>query len=411
MKNSTRPARSDQHVRLHAPAAMTPEQLKPWRRAARDRLLNARVALPADALARHHEAIDRHLERGFPNLARGIVAFCWPYKNEYDARFLARRLRDRGAATALPVVVAPKTPLIFREWHPGVRLERGVYDIPYPVGSREVQPDTVLLPMLGFDDGGYRLGYGGGFFDRTLAAAPRAPVVIGVAHELAHLDTIYPQPYDIPMDWVVTERGVYRRDGGQARVPRRPVRRERERAQLAGLLRGRGRSGVFRRRRARAEGLNRRAQRLSASVSPSPIGSSDERRRARRAWSFRFNARIASVSASALLGSTTSPPQSVLSMAIRPPRRSELQAALVVAVVVGLVGVDEGEVEGCPSRRPRAGDRASRAPAPSRRSIFRRRRPSPSTACRPTSIPRSRRSRRACRRAAARARPRARCSR
>jgi len=197
------------------PAAMTPEQLKAWRRAMRDRLLNARVALPADTLARHHDAIDHHLERGFPNLARGIVAFCWPYKNEYDARFLARRLRDRGAATALPVVVAPRTPLIFREWHPGVTLERGVYDIPYPVGSREVQPDTVLLPMLGFDDGGYRLGYGGGFFDRTLAAAPRAPTVIGVAHELAHLETIYPQSYDIPMDWVVTERGVYRRDGAR----------------------------------------------------------------------------------------------------------------------------------------------------------------------------------------------------
>jgi 5-formyltetrahydrofolate cyclo-ligase len=194
---------------------MTPDELKPWRRATRERLLNARVALPVDTLARHHEAIDRHLERGFPNLARGIVAFCWPYKNEYDARFLARRLRDRGAITALPVVVAPKTPLIFREWHPGVRLERGVYDIPYPADSRQVQPDTVLLPMLGFDDAGYRLGYGGGFFDRTLAVAPRAPTVIGIAHELAHLDTIYPQPYDIPMDWVVTERGVYRRDGGR----------------------------------------------------------------------------------------------------------------------------------------------------------------------------------------------------
>jgi 5,10-methenyltetrahydrofolate synthetase len=192
---------------------MTPDELKPWRRAMRDHLLNARVTLPDDALARHHASIDRHLERGFPNLARGIVAFCWPYKNEYDARFLARRLRDRGAVTALPVVVAPRTPLIFREWHPGVRLERGVYDIPYPVGSREVQPDTVLLPMLGFDDAGYRLGYGGGFFDRTLAAAQRAPTVIGIAHELAHLDTIYPQSYDIPMDWVVTERGVYRRDG------------------------------------------------------------------------------------------------------------------------------------------------------------------------------------------------------
>lgn len=194
---------------------MNPDELKAWRRATRDRLLNARAALPADTLARHHESIDRHLERGFPNLARGIVAFCWPYRNEYDARFLVRRLRDRGAVTALPVVVAPKTPLLFREWHPGVRLERGVYDIPYPVESREVQPDTVLLPMLGFDDAGFRLGYGAGFFDRTLAAAARAPVLIGIAYELAHLDTIHPQPYDVPMDWIVTERGIYRRDGAQ----------------------------------------------------------------------------------------------------------------------------------------------------------------------------------------------------
>jgi 5,10-methenyltetrahydrofolate synthetase len=194
---------------------MTPDELKAWRRAARERLLNARVALPADTLARHRESIDRHLDHGFPNLARGVVAFCWPYKGEYDARFLVRRLRDRGALTALPVVVAPKTPLLFREWHPGVPVERGVYDIPYPVGSPELQPDTVLLPMLGFDDAGYRLGYGGAFFDRTLAAIAVKPVVIGIAYELAHLDTIYPQPYDIPMDWVVTERGVYRRDGGK----------------------------------------------------------------------------------------------------------------------------------------------------------------------------------------------------
>ena len=192
---------------------MTPDELKLWRRAARERLLNARVALPADTLERHRHSIDHHLERGFPNLAQGIVAFCWPYRNEYDARFLVRRLRDRGAVTALPVVVAPKTPLLFREWHPGVRVARGVYDIPYPAEGPALQPDTVLLPMLGFDDAGYRLGYGGGFFDRTLATIAAKPVVIGIAHELAHLDTIHPQPYDIPMDWIVSDRGVYRRDG------------------------------------------------------------------------------------------------------------------------------------------------------------------------------------------------------
>lgn len=192
---------------------MTQDELKAWRRTLRAQLLASRVALPSETVAAHRALIDGYLERGFPNLARGVVAFCWPYRNEYDARFFARTLRERGAVTALPVVLAPRTPLVFREWHPGVVLARGVYDIPYPVASAEVIPEAVLLPMLGFDDAGYRLGYGGGYFDRTLAALVRRPVVIGVAYEMAHLDTIHPQSYDIPVDWVVTERGLYRRDG------------------------------------------------------------------------------------------------------------------------------------------------------------------------------------------------------
>ena len=194
---------------------MTPEEVKAWRKSLRARLIEARNALPAETLTRYREIIDRYLERGFAGLARGVLAFCWPYKGEYDARFLARTLREQGAVTALPVVVAPKTPLVFREWHPGVRLDSGVLGIPYPVGSREVAPDSVIVPLVGFDDAGYRLGYGGGYFDRTLEALARRPVVIGVAYEGAHLDTIHPQPHDIPMDWIVTERGIYRRDGGR----------------------------------------------------------------------------------------------------------------------------------------------------------------------------------------------------
>jgi 5,10-methenyltetrahydrofolate synthetase len=108
--------------------------------------------------------------------------------------------------------VAPKQPLAFREWHPGVALATGPLDIPYPKDSPEVTPEAVLLPMNGWDAQGYRLGYGGGFFDRTLAALAKKPIVIGVTYELARMETIQPQPWDIPMDYVVTERGVYRRD-------------------------------------------------------------------------------------------------------------------------------------------------------------------------------------------------------
>ena len=80
------------------------------------------------------------------------------------------------------------------------------------MGSDPVVPTAALVPMNGWDEAGYRLGYGGGFFDRTLASLARKPVVIGVSHELATMETIRPQSWDIPMDWVVTERGVYRRD-------------------------------------------------------------------------------------------------------------------------------------------------------------------------------------------------------
>lgn len=192
---------------------MRPEELKAWRKAEREQLVAAREALDARAVDASRRQIDAHVERAFPGLKGIVFAFCWPIRNEYDARHLARTLREAGALTALPVVVAPKTSLVFREWHPGVELAEGPLGIPYPVDSRELTPRAVLLPMNGWDAQGYRLGYGGGFFDRTLASLKHKPLVIGVSYELARMATIHPQPWDIPMDYVVTERGVYRRDG------------------------------------------------------------------------------------------------------------------------------------------------------------------------------------------------------
>ena len=189
-----------------------PPDLKAWRRSERERLISARAALSPDVLDAWRQRIDRFLELSFPGLAKCRLAFCWPIKGEYDARHFARTLRDKGALTALPVVVAPRAPLAFREWHPGVELAKGPLDIPYPANSAEVTPDGVLLPMNGWDRQGYRLGYGGGFFDRTLAALTKRPVVIGVTYEMLRIETIHPQPWDIPMDYIVTEAGVYRRD-------------------------------------------------------------------------------------------------------------------------------------------------------------------------------------------------------
>jgi 5-formyltetrahydrofolate cyclo-ligase len=190
-------------------------QLKAWRKQLRAELIARRLAANREERARWNEAISSHLLRAFPNLGHGVVAFCWPHQNEFDARFLMHELRKRGALTALPVVVATKTPLIFCEWHPGAKMAKGVYDIPYPVESPEVMPDTILVPMNGFDEQGHRLGYGGGYFDRTLVSLKKHPCVIGVSYELARVPTIQPQSYDIPMDYIVTERGVYERSSGK----------------------------------------------------------------------------------------------------------------------------------------------------------------------------------------------------
>ncbi len=187
------------------------QTLKLWRKSERERLVAERQKLDESTLETWRKRIDATLLCEFPHLARNRIAFCWPIRNEYDARHLIRRLRAGGALSALPVVQAAGAPLLFREWHPGVRLERGPLDIPYPVDSAPIVPQAVLLPMNGWDAQGYRLGYGGGFFDRTLAALAMRPLVIGISYEQARIETIRPQPWDIPMDFVVTERGAYRR--------------------------------------------------------------------------------------------------------------------------------------------------------------------------------------------------------
>jgi 5-formyltetrahydrofolate cyclo-ligase len=191
---------------------MSPDELKSWRKRERVRLIAAREGLDAATLERFRQRLDRHLWRSFPGLATSKLAFYWPIRGEYDARPLTQKLREHGAVTALPVVVGARQPLVFREWQPGVALASGPLGISYPVGSDPVVPTAMLVPMLGWDEAGYRLGYGAGFFDRTLASLTPRPVVIGVSYELGKLKTIHPQSWDIPMDWVVTERGTYRRD-------------------------------------------------------------------------------------------------------------------------------------------------------------------------------------------------------
>src|ERR1700704_5374650 len=133
---------------------MTAAEVSSWRKAGRGRLIAAREELDAATRQLCGQRIDAYLWRSFPGLAAAKVAFCWPIRGEYDSRPLTRTLRERGAVTALPVVVGPGQPLAFREWHPGVMLASGPLGIPYPVDSEPVFPTVALLPMNGWDEAG-----------------------------------------------------------------------------------------------------------------------------------------------------------------------------------------------------------------------------------------------------------------
>jgi 5-formyltetrahydrofolate cyclo-ligase len=175
-----------------------------WRKAERERLLAERMALSVEYRTEQGLGISQALDRIIASVPGTTVSVYWPIRAEPDLRPWMHALSQAGMRIALPVALALGRPLEFREWHPHARLAHGLWKIPYPADGAPVSPDIVIAPLVGFDGGCYRLGYGGGFFDRTLAALSPAPVAIGVGYPSAALRTIYPQPHDVPMDWIVT---------------------------------------------------------------------------------------------------------------------------------------------------------------------------------------------------------------
>lgn len=185
-----------------------PADLKQWRKALRQQLISKRSACTPAERSAWSRAIVGHLEAGFRPLAGLTVGFCWPYKGEADPRPFIEALRSQGSRVALPAVVVKGQPLEFRQWWPHAPMAAGALGIPIPTGTPVLVPDAVLVPPVGIDQNGCRLGYGGGYFDRTLASLTPQPIKICLAYELARIPTIFPQPHDIPMDVVVTEAGI-----------------------------------------------------------------------------------------------------------------------------------------------------------------------------------------------------------
>jgi 5,10-methenyltetrahydrofolate synthetase len=175
-----------------------------WRKAERQRLIDQRLLLSSDERTSRSERIASRLDTAIAGMRGRIVSLYWPFRGEPDLRGWIERVEEQGGRTALPVVIKKGWPLEFRIWSPGDPLERGVWNILVPAHGPSVQPDVVIAPVVGFDEANYRLGYGGGFFDRTLAAMPKRPLVIGVGYAESRIRTIYPQPHDIPMDVIVT---------------------------------------------------------------------------------------------------------------------------------------------------------------------------------------------------------------
>lgn len=179
--------------------------IKAWRKEARRAILAARVALPPTLRQGMTAAL---MERLHPLLqdAEPPISFYWPFRGEPDLRPLMRMLADENIELALPVGERLGEPLTFRPWSPGCAMTRGIWDIPIPATNIEVTPRTLLAPLVGFDPALYRLGYGGGFFDRTLAKIGHGAEVIGVGYAMFQLPSIRPQPHDIAMQRIVTER-------------------------------------------------------------------------------------------------------------------------------------------------------------------------------------------------------------
>ena len=178
-----------------------------WRKAERQRLIAARLSVSADERRHHAEAIGRHLNDALGTIQGRTVGVYWPFRGEPNLRSWMEQIHAQGARCALPVVIERGAPLAFRTWRPGAAMASGIWNIPVPADGVDVLPDIVVSPVVGFDPAAYRLGYGGGFYDRTLAAMACKPLVIGVGFSMSAITSIHPLPHDIPMQFIITEHG------------------------------------------------------------------------------------------------------------------------------------------------------------------------------------------------------------
>lgn len=187
------------------------EEIRQWRKQQRQRLIAERMAMPVALRLEQGEAAKQHLRQTVDIAAHRAIGIYWPLRGEMDVRDIARAHVESGGIAALPVVVERNAAVEFWRWVPGMKMDKGIWDIPIPAERDVIHPDMLIVPLVGFDSGCYRLGYGGGYYDRTIAAATPRPLCVGLGFSAAALPGIFPQQHDIPMHMVMTERGVQHR--------------------------------------------------------------------------------------------------------------------------------------------------------------------------------------------------------
>ncbi len=170
----------------------------------RNNLLNLRDALALSKKSDSDNKISVSLSR-LLSRCEGPIAFYWPMRNEYNPiGVVSDWLKTQKRNASLPVILEKNTSMKFLNWDTNTKLVKGIFDLPIPpISSNEITPTTIIIPCVGFDSKNYRLGYGGGYYDRTLAVFSKARK-IGICYSNCRVESIEPNEYDIPMDLIIS---------------------------------------------------------------------------------------------------------------------------------------------------------------------------------------------------------------
>jgi 5-formyltetrahydrofolate cyclo-ligase len=170
----------------------------------------SRAAILNSTRADASRSVADHFFRSIPLRPGEIVAGYWRIKDEMDVQPILVRLMDTFQPVCLPVVLGDEEPLELRLWEQGAPLyEAGFGTLAPSELAPKVEPDVVLMPLLGFDKRGTRLGYGGGYYDRTLERLSKRPRLVGIAYAAQELENIPREAHDVPLDVIVTENGAH----------------------------------------------------------------------------------------------------------------------------------------------------------------------------------------------------------